>query len=121
MMTAAHCGQLCVLRSLNSFTVQSLRYLHASSSFVPSRHLTIRDIYPSNSTPVTTITIRVKHSKTDQFGKGVDIHLARTGAPLCPVSALLDNLSIRGPRDGPLFLTSAGKPLCKEVLVERPC
>ena len=60
----------------------------------------------------------MKHSKTDRFGKGLDIHLSRTGAPLCPVSALLDYLSIRGPRDGPLFLTSTGKPLCREVLVE---
>ena len=112
MLWAAMCVAFFGFLCCAEFTVP------ASSSFDPSRHLTLRDIDPSISTPVTTITICVKHSKTNQFGKGVDIHLARTGDPLCPVSALLDYLSIRGSRDGPLFLTSAGKPLYREVLVE---
>ena len=61
--------------------------------------------------------IRIKCSKTDQFGNGVNIYLQRTGASLCPVSALLDYLSVRGLTDGPLFLCSDGQPLSRVLLV----
>ena len=90
------------------------------TSFHPCKHLTLDDVsVPHLQAMVKTIVIYIKVSKTDQFGKGYHIHLARTGASLCPVSALLDYLSIRGTSKGPLFLLSIKQPLTRSVLVSK--
>ena len=53
----------------------------------------------------------------DQFGKGVQIFLSRTSSALCPVSALLEYLSVRGTHEGPLFMRSGSLPLSWAFLV----
>ena len=47
-----------------------------------------------------------KRSKTDQFGRGVAVYVGATGDDLCPVSALMEYVSLRG--EAPLSLL----PLC---------
>lgn len=63
------------------------------------------------------MAVSIKCSKTDQFGKGVQIFLSRTKSSLCPVSALLDYLTVRGSNNGPLFIRSTGQPLTRAFLV----
>ena len=87
--------------------------------FDASCHLSLQDVSVVQSPCISTIVIRIKCSKTDQFGNGVHIYLRRTGASLCPVSALLDYLSVRGLTDGPLFLFSDGQPLSRVSLVSK--
>ena len=111
MLWAAVCTGFFGFLQSAEFTVPSL------TQYDPSRHLSFRDVHLPASVPISTISITIKHSKTDQFYQGIDIFLSRTKASLCPVSALLDYLSIRGKANGPLFLLASGKPLSREVLV----
>ena len=60
---------------------------------------------------------RIKASKTDPFRKGVDIFVGRTGDDICPISAMLAYLAIRGLGPGPLFRFASGKPLTRDRLV----
>ena len=114
MLWAAACTGFFGFLRCAEFTVPSV------TSFDPCKHLTLDDVSVSQSqSTVTSIAIHIKVSKTDQFGKGYHIHLARTGAALCPVSALLDYLSIRGTSKGPLFLLANGHPLTRSVLVTK--
>ena len=95
------------------FTVPS------ASSYDRARHLSLSDVSFSRSTQtVSRLAIKIKQSKTDPFAKGVSIFLSKTGTDLCPVSALLDYLVLRGPHDGPLFTFKDASPLTRVRLVE---
>ena len=80
-------------------------------------HLSFKDISTDEKTPPQTLAVRIKQSKTDQFRVGVSIFLSKTGAELCPVSALLAYLVQRGPGDGHLFRFNNGQPLTRSRLV----
>ncbi len=60
--------------------------------------------------------LNLKFSKTDQFGKGCKVVLARSSNALCPVSALMRYLHLRGRSPGPLFRCADGSALTKEKL-----
>ena len=63
------------------------------------------------------VSIHLRRSKADPFGNGVTIHLGKTGHTICPVSALLGYLALRGQQAGPLFLFQDGRTLSKERLM----
>ena len=75
------------------------------------------DVAIDNPHNPTTVRIHLRHSKTDQYGKGVDIYLGKTGEELCPVSALLAYLAIRGNEPGPLFRLRDVRYLTKEIFI----
>ena len=81
-------------------------------------------IYPSKTSGADhplhpqSISLRIKHSKTDQGRQGVTIIIGRTNDDLCPIAALLDYLSLRGNGPGPLFHWENGVPLAKPKFVE---
>ena len=60
-----------------------------------------------------TISPVIKQSKTDQARKGVTVVIGKTGDDLCPVSAFLLYLALRGNKPGPLFQWEDGSPLSK--------
>ena len=86
-------------------------------AYDPEVHLSMSDVSLDSASHPKSVIIRIKASKTDQFRKGVDIHLGRTDNELCPVSALLAYISIRGLEPGPLFRFENGSPLTREALV----
>lgn len=63
---------------------------------------------PSNP---NIIKVRIKASKTDPFRNGVDVYIGKTGQLLCPVSALLNYLAVRGCNQGLLFQFANHSPL----------
>ena len=79
--------------------------------FHPSQHLCLKDISFRQESPQWFFLINVKVLITDQFRQGAQVVLGVTGTDLCPVAALLDYLSTRGPRSGPLFVLEDGQPL----------
>jgi integrase len=81
------------------------------------RHLSRDDVDILTPPTIQSVSVLIKSSKTDQFGKGVLIFLSRTSAPLCPVSALLGYLSTSSSDPGPLFLRSNDQPLSRAYLV----
>ena len=60
-----------------------------------------------------TVGVKLLRSKTDQFGKGCTIVLARSDCAICPVAALMCYLRLRGPTKGPLFMHEDGAPLTR--------
>ncbi len=63
------------------------------------------------------MAITIKGSKTDQSRNGVTLYVGRSGDDLCPISALLPYLVIKGQDRGPLFKCEDGTPLTRQRLV----
>ena len=64
------------------------------------------------------LQLHIQQSKTDPFRKGVKLSLGRTNCAVCPVSAILTYLDLRGAQPGPLFLTDQGNPLPDIILAQ---
>ena len=80
-------------------------------------HLAWGDVAVDNPSKPTAIRIKLKRSKCDQFGAGVDVHLGHTNSPLCPVTALLAYMASRRDTPGPFFRDDRGRPLTKATFV----
>eukprot|EP00794_Sanderia_malayensis_P005038 gene5038-biopygen4099 len=97
-------------------------FLRASEFTVPpegftaSKQLTVDDISIDQHPVPDRVFLRLRFSKTDQFGKGCTVIFPRTSGPLCPVAALLTYLARRGGSSGPLFIWAHGAPLTKQSL-----
>ena len=87
--------------------------------FNPARHLDVSDLSVDEKPVADTVFIHLKFSKTDQFGKGCTVVLARADDALCPVSALMLYLRWRGQSQGPLFKFSNGDFLTKSRMNNR--
>ena len=79
----------------------------------PSIHLSYADVAVDSKIDPRIVQIYINQSKTDPFRKGVKLSLGRTDCAVCPVSAILAYLVIRGAQPGPMFLTAQGKPLTR--------
>ena len=75
------------------------------------------NIAVENSSLPQVIRITIKQSKTGPFRNRVSLFLGRTSVDLCPVESLLDNLVVRGSKDGRLFIFKDGRPLTRQCLV----
>ena len=64
------------------------------------------------------ITVRLRRSKTDQFGEGTTIFVGRTRSEICPVAAVLAYIARRPGTPGPLFIFDNGTPLSRSYLVK---
>ena len=84
----------------------------------PAPPVTPQDVAVDDREHPTLICICLKHSKTDPFWHGVDIHLRQMSRDLCPVGALLTFMTVRPAGQGPLFVYVDGTPLTRDKLVE---
>ena len=84
-----------------------------ASSYDPTVHLNFQDISIDNPNDPQIICVKIKASKTDPFRQGVNVHIGRTNNAVCPVTALLSYLIIRGPAPGLLFHFRDNSPLTK--------
>ncbi len=67
-------------------------------------HLLRKDIHVDN---LSDPQVRIKASKTDPFRQGVLVYVGRTYKALCPVSAILAYLVMRGNNPGPLLYSAS--------------
>ena len=74
------------------FTVPS------QSEYDPSTHLSLDDIAIDSADSPSVIQVSIKQSKTDPFRKGVQLFLAKTGKNICPITAIIPYLALRGPK-----------------------
>ena len=72
-------------------------------AFDPRAHLSWGDVAIDSPKDPTMLKIKLKRSKTDQLGRGVDVYVGKTGCPLCPIAATTAYMAIRGPQEGPFF------------------
>ena len=86
--------------------------------FDPDVHLAFGDVAVDSVRRPSFLQICIKLSKTDPFRSGVSLFVGRTGTDLCPVAALLDYLTMRGSKPGPLFVFSDGRFLSRARFVE---
>ena len=113
MLWAAACTGFFGFLRCAEFTTPSIK------SFNAKVNLGLQDVsVQRDKGVVSTVVLHLKVSKTDQFRKGIDVYLTRTGASLCPVSALMAYLILRGPEEGPLFRRENGQPLTRAFLVQ---
>ena len=82
-------------------------------SYDPGAHLSFHDVSVDSITKPELLKVRIKASKTDPFRLGVDIFVGRTHSAICPVTAVLAYLAVRGPKPGPLFQFTSGLPLTR--------
>lgn len=93
--------------------------LPSESAFDPNTHLCFKDVSMDSINNPKIVKPNLKASKTDLFRKGVEVALGRTNNALCPVTALLAYLPVRGNGQGFLFLFSDGHPLTKQWFISR--
>lgn len=77
------------------------------------KHLSWGDVAIDDPAKPATIRVLLRHSKTDQLGKGVEVFIGMTGDDICPVAAVASYMVARGNKKGPFFVTKDGKPLTK--------
>ena len=81
-----------------------------------NKYMSIKDLSIDDPSSPQVVFIKLRFSKTDQFGQGWVVNLARMDSDICPVAALMKYLWLRGPRDGPLFVYPDFSPLTKSKL-----
>ena len=89
------------------------------SNFDPAQHLSFRDITVDSLTCPSCLSVNIKQLKTDPFRVGVLVIVGWTGEDLCPVTAVLAYMTIRGSGGGPLFYFKDGCPLTRQRLVSK--
>ena len=95
MLWAACCPGFFGFLRAGEFTTNSL--------FDPSIHLAVSDIQADALVDPTCFRVHIKSSKTDPFRVGCVIYVGRGNSSICPVAALGNFLTLRGPPPGPLF------------------
>lgn len=110
LLWAAMCTGFFGFMRSGEFTVKT------KNAYDPARSLSLRDVSINNHDKPTMIRLFLRYSKTDQFGQGIGIILAKNGSDLCPVAALTDYLRWRGPSQGALFINEDNTPLTKQQL-----
>ena len=92
--------------------------LPSQGAFNPGKHLSWGDVAIDSPTKPRALKVHLRQSKTDQFGKGMDVVIGSTGDPLCPVAAVSAYMAIRGGAAGPFFVFPDGTPLTKAKFVD---
>ena len=108
LLWAACCLAFFGFLRCGEFTVPS------QNEYDPTAHLSLEDIAVDSKSAPTVIQVNIKQSKTDPFRQGVQLYLGKTSTDICPVSAILPYLAIRGARIGPLFILEDGSYLTRQ-------
>jgi len=86
------------------------------TSFDSSRHLAWGDVAVDS---LDNPKIHLKTSKTDQLRRGADVYVGRIDCPLCPITAVLHYMALRGSTAGSFFIFKDGTPLTKSIFTGR--
>ena len=109
MLWAACCLAYFGFMRIGELTVPS------DGAYDASAHLSWGDITVDDLACPSRMEVRIKASKTDPFRQGIS--LGKVASDLCPVSAMLAYLVVRGSHAGPLFKFSDGRSLTRQRLV----
>ena len=96
--------------------MRASEFTAVSTSAQPS--ICLSDVSVDSHHSPAVLCVHLKRAKTDPFGKGIDIFLGKTGQPHCPVTALLNFLSVRHAGEGPLLVLQDGTPLSRDLFVK---
>ena len=80
-------------------------------------HLCYSDVRVDNRITPSYIQVTLKASKTDPYRQGVKVYMGVTKSELCPVTAVVNFMVVRGDFPGPLFKRSNGHFLTRQGFV----
>ena len=89
----------------------------SESGFNSAVHLNWGDVAVNIPAAPKMLKIHLRRSKCDQFGKGVDVFMGRSGNELCPIDAIVVYSVVRGSALGPFFCEKKGNPLSKTCFI----
>ena len=89
-----------------------------ATAFDAAVHLAWGDVAVDAADPPAMVRVFLKRSKTDQFGRGVEVFFGATGDDICPVAAIRAYANRRGATAGPFFRCVDGSPLTKARFVD---
>ena len=89
----------------------------SDSAFDPSIHLSWGNLAVDNPESPAIMSVTLKASKMNPFRKGVTLYIRWVSSDLCPVSAMLAYLVLRGKKAGPLFVFKDGRLLTRQRFV----
>ena len=89
----------------------------SEAAFDPTTHLCFSDVSVDNINDPQIVKLHLKASKTDPFRRGVEVVVGRTYNNLCPVTAMLAYLAMRGSTPGLLFRFQDGRLLSKQRFI----
>ena len=90
----------------------------SGASYDPSWHLCVQDLALDSHINPTKLFVTIKASKTDPFRQGSTVTLGKTDRLLCPISAILPYVAVRGSEAGPLFCFQDGSFLTRDTFVK---
>ena len=90
--------------------------VQSAGAFDPRVHLAWGDVSVDGNVPPSKIRVFLKRSKTDQFGRGVEVFVGATGDVV--LQATVTYSARRGDLPGPFFRTDSGIPLTKARFVD---
>ena len=112
MLWAACCLAYFGFMRIGELTVSS------DDAYDSASHLSWGDSAVDDPACPSCMEVRVKASKTDPFQQGISLLIGRVASDLCPVSAMLAYLVVRGNQTGPpLFKFQDGRPLTRQRFV----
>jgi len=77
--------------------------ISSDASNDPQVNLSLEDVRINSRVRPSVVEVNMKASKTDPFRKGVRVYLGATTTDICPVTAILHYLALRGAGPGPFF------------------
>ena len=111
MLWAACCLAYFGFMRIGELTVSS------DDAYDSASHLSWGDIAVDDPACPSCMEVRVKASKTDPFWQGISLFIGRVASDLCPVSAMLAYLVVKGNQTGPLFKFRDGRSLTRQRFV----
>ena len=90
----------------------------SGASYDSSWHLCVQDLALDSHINPTKLFVTIKASKTDPFRQGSTVTLGKTDRLLCPISAILPYVAVRGNEAGPLFRFQDGSFLTRDTFVK---
>ena len=93
--------------------------MEAADTYRQTSSLAWGDVAVDSITSPSMVKVHLKRSKCDQFGRGVDVIVGRTGSPICPVTAVLEYVRVRQDEPGPFFVSRVKTPVTKAWLVQQ--
>ena len=83
-----------------------------------SCHLSWGNVMVDDPLHPSRLEVRIKALKIDPFRQGISLFIGRVTSDLCPVSAMLAYMVVRGKEASPLFRFVDGRPLTRQHLVK---
>lgn len=91
--------------------------ISSDASYDPQMNLSLEDVKVDSRVKPSLVEVNIKVSKTDPFRQGVKVYFGTTARDICPVTAIVHYLALRGAGPGPLFIFNDGKGLTRERFV----